>query len=146
MGSFNFWQKWLFGFGLYLIAFGLVLSFFGHSTLMNFIFNDQIDPAFWGLKGLPENAERFQAWIYGILGAVISGWGIFISFIAYYPFKAKEQWAWNCICVGFIVWFTIDTVISVHYHVSFNVFINVAFLLSILLPLLFTRKYFIKMS
>jgi len=144
MSSFNFWQKWLFGFGLYLTAFGLLLSFFGHSTLMNFVFNNQIDPVFWGLTRLPDNTERFQAWIYGVLGAVISGWGILISFIAYYPFKAKERWAWNCIATGLIVWFIIDTVISVYYHVGFNVFINIVFLLFVLLPLLFTRKHFIK--
>lgn len=144
MGSFSFWQKWLFCFGLYLIAFGLVLSFFSHSTLMNFVFNNQIDPAFWGIAELPENTERFQDWIYGVLGAVISGWGIFISFIAYYPFRAKEPWAWTCIGVGFIVWFVIDTVISAYYHAGFNVLINIIFLLFALLPLLFTRKYFIK--
>ncbi len=134
----------MFGFGLYLITFGLILSFFSHSTLMNFVFNSQIDPAFWGLAELSENTEKFQAWVYGVLGAVISGWGIFISFIAYYPFKAKEQWAWNCIATGFIVWFVIDTVISVRFHVGFNVFINIVFLLFVLLPLLFTRKHFIK--
>ena len=144
MGSFSFWQKWLFGFGLYLISFGLILSFFSHSPFMNFMFNRQIDPTFWGLAELSENAGKFQTWIYGVLGAVISGWGIFISFIAYYPFKAKEQWAWNCIGTGFIVWFAIDTVISAHFHVGFNVIINIVFLLFVLLPLLFTRKHFIK--
>lgn len=144
MGSFNFWQKWLFSFGIYLIVFGLLLSFFSHSTLMNYLFNNQINPAFWGLTELPEDAKRFQAWIYGVLGATISGWGVFISFIAYYPFKAKEPWAWNCIGTGFIIWFVIDTTISVYYNVGFNVFINVTFLLFMLLPLIFTRKHFIK--
>lgn len=144
MNSFGFWQKWLFGFGIYLFVFGIVLSFFGHSTFMNYVFNNQIDPVFWGLTELPETAKKFQAWIYGVLGSVISGWGIFISFIAHYPFKAKEQWAWNCIFVGFIVWFIIDTVLSVYYHVGFNLFINVAFILFVFLPLLFTRKYFIE--
>jgi hypothetical protein len=60
MSNFNFWKKWLFVFGLYLIAFGLVLSFFSHSYLMNYVFNSQINPAFWGLTGLPENAKNFQ--------------------------------------------------------------------------------------
>ena len=144
MFSFNFWQKWLFCFGLYLVVFGVALSFFGQSTLMDYIFNKQIDPTFWGANELPESAERFQAWIYGVLGAVISGWGIFISFIAYFPFKAKEKWAWNCICFGFGLWFLIDTTISIHYQVGFNVVINITFLMFILLPLVFTRKYFNK--
>lgn len=144
MGSFNFWQKWLFGFGLYLIVFGAILSFFSHSALINYVFNHHIDPVFWGLDELPENTKKFQAWIYGVLGAVISGWGIFIAFIAHYPFKAKERWAWHCIASVFIVWFVIDTVVSVYYRVGFNVFINITFLLFALLPLIFTRKHFIK--
>ncbi|NOX87731.1 MAG: hypothetical protein GXO77_01810, partial [Calditrichaeota bacterium] len=82
----------------------------------------------------------------GVLGAVISGWGVFLSFIAYYPFKAKERWAWNCIAAGFIVWFIIDTVISVNYHVGFNVVINIVFLLGVLLPLMFTGKHFFKLN
>ena len=142
MGSFGFWQKWLFNFGLYLIAFGFVLAFFSRSALLDFVFNNQIDPAFWDSTELPENAERFRAWIYGVLGAVIDGWGIFVSFIVYYTFNTKERWAWNCIATGFVVWFIIDTIISVYYGVGFNVFINIAFILFVSLPLLFTRKYF----
>ena len=111
---------------------------------MNYLFNNQIDPVFWGLTELPENSKRFQAWVYGVLGAMICGWGIFVSFIAYYPFKAKQKWAWECIGAGFIVWFVIDTVISIYYQVGFNLVINIAFLLFVLLPLLFTRKYFVK--
>jgi len=131
MGSFSFWRKWLFGFGLYLITFGLILSFFSHSTLMNFVFNSQIDPAFWGLAELSENTEKFQAWVYGVLGAVISGWGIFISFIAYYPFKAKEQWAWNCIATGFIVWFEL-----------IRLFLSAFMLVSMCLSILFSFYLF----
>ncbi|NOZ49451.1 MAG: hypothetical protein GXP37_05295 [Chloroflexi bacterium] len=108
------------------------------------MFNRQIDPTFWGLSELSENTGKFQAWVYGVLGAMISGWGIFLAFIAHYPFKAKEQWAWNCIGTGFIVWFVIDTFISAQFHVGFNVIINIVFLLFVLLPLLFTRKHFIK--
>ncbi len=142
MGSFNFWQKWLFGFGIYLIFFGFVLSFFGHSAFMDYLFNDQIDPIFWTQMELPENAKKFQAWVYGVLGSVIVGWGILIAFIAHYPFKAKERWAYNCIFIGFIVWFMIDTSLSIYYHVGFNVWVNIIFILFALLPLIFTRKYF----
>ena len=143
MCTFNFWQKWLFGFGVYLILFGLILTFFSQSTLMNYIFNNQIDPTFWSTS-LPESAKKFQAWIYGVLGAVICGWGIFLSFIAHYPFKAKEPWSWYCIGVGFVVWFLVDTFITIYYQVGFNVIVNITFLLFVLLPLIFTKKYFIR--
>lgn len=80
--------------------------------------------------------------IYGVWDAVIFGWGIFIAFIAYYPFKAKERWAWYCIASVFVVWFVIDTVVSVYYRVGFNVSINITLLWFALLPLILTRKHF----
>lgn len=142
MGGFSFWQKWLFSFGLYLVAFGTVLALFSHSALINVIFNNQINPSFWASGAMPENAIKFQAWVYGVLGATIAGWGIFIAFIAHYPFKAKEPWAWQCIAIGFALWFTIDTLVSVYYQVGFNVLVNLVFIIFILLPLIFTKKHF----
>jgi hypothetical protein len=73
--NFNFWQKWLLIIGIYLVVFGLFLTFFSQSSLMDFLFNKQIDPIFWVNAELPENAWKFQGWIYGVLGAVIAGWG-----------------------------------------------------------------------
>ena len=142
MDQFNFWQKWLFVYGLSLIGFGFVLSFFSPSVLMNSVFNNQIDPVFWGTVDLTDNALRFRTWIYGVLGAVISGWGVFLTFLAYYPFRKKEPWVWGCIGAGFSVWFIIDSVISAHYHVGFNLIVNAALFLLVALPLFFTRKHF----
>ena len=144
MKNFNFWQKWLFIVGIYLAVFGLVLAFFNQTQLMDSAFNNQINPAFWNDEGIPENTVLFQSWIYGVLGATVSGWGIFIAFLAYYPFKAHEKWAWNCIAVGIATWFIADTAISVFYQVTFNVMFNTVLLLLVGIPLLFTRKDFSK--
>ena len=111
---------------------------------MDIVFNNQIDPEFWGVSALPGNTERFQAWIYGVLGATISGWGIFVTFISHFAFKAKEKWAWNCIFLGFGLWFIADSAMSIYYGIEFNIIINLAFFIPVLLPLLFTRKYFSK--
>lgn len=142
MGSFGFWQKWLFGFGLYLAVFGLIMALFSQSRLMDIVFNSQIDPTFWDLPGPSAAASEFQAFVYGVLGATITGWGIFIAFIARYPFKAKEPWAWYCIATGVIVWFLVDTAISLRFGVRFNVMVNTLFVVLALLPLVFTRKHF----
>jgi hypothetical protein len=142
MTSINFWQKWLFIFGLYLFIFGIVLAFFSNSHLINFLFNHQIDPVFWGNVKPPDNAINFRSWIYGVLGAVISGWGIMIAFIAHYPFKEKKKWAWNCIFLAALVWFIPDTIISIKYEVGFNIFVNILLLLLMLLPLVLTYNQF----
>lgn len=144
MQRFNFWQKWLFAVGIYLAVFGLVLAFFNQTQLMDFAFNSRINPVFWNAGDIPEDTVHFQAFIYGVLGATVSGWGIFLAFLAYYPFKAREKWARNCVAVGMATWFTADTAISVFYQVTFNVVFNTILLLLVGMPLLFTRKDFSK--
>lgn len=142
MCNFNFWQKWLFFVGIYLAMFGLMLAFFNQTYVMDFVFNNQINSVFWSASAIPENIFPFQSWVYGVLGATVAGWGIFIAFLAYYPFKAREKWAWNCIAAGISIWFISDTSISAFYDVTFNVVFNVVLLIFIGLPLLFTRKFF----
>lgn len=142
MRNFNFWQKWLLFVGIYLTMFGLVLAFFNQSSILDFLFNNNINPVFWAGISIPENTVPFQSWIYGVLGATVSGWGIFIAFLAYYPFKAREKWAWNCLALGIGVWFISDTAISAYYHVTFNVVFNAILVLLLGIPLIFTRKYF----
>jgi len=131
-----------FGFGLYVVAFGLIMALFGQSGAMNFLLNDQIDPAFWDSGDVPMAAAEFQTFIYGVLGATIVGWGVFLAFMARYPFKAREPWAWNCIAIGMTAWFVVDTIISVRSGVGFNVVLNIVFFLLALIPLLFTRREF----
>lgn len=142
MKKFIFWQKWLLFVGVYLVAFGLYLTFFNQSSLMNFLFNRQIDPIFWTAEALPENILNFQGWIYGVLGAVIAGWGTLIAFWAYYPFKTREKWAWNGLALGTGIWYCADTIISAVYGVSFNVVFNTGVLFLLAAPLVFTKKYF----
>lgn len=144
MKSFNFWQKWLVAVGWCLAAFGLFLTLFNQSTLMDFMFNEQIDPVFWQADALPQSTKQFQAWIYGVLGAVIAGWGTSIAFVAHYAFKQREKWAWNCIASGVIVWYVADTAISAFYSVTFNVVFNTITLVLLALPLWCTRKHFSK--
>ncbi len=85
----------------------------------------------------------FQHWIYGVWGATIAGWGVFLTFISYFPFRNKEKWAWNCLSLGLLVWFVLDTSISLFYSVYFNAAFNTALLILAGLPIFFTRKEFV---
>ena len=142
MQNFRFWQIWLLVVSLYLAVFGLVLAFFNQSSLMNVLFNDHINPVFWQGEIAPENMAAFQAWIYGVLGATVSGWGIAMAFLAQVPFKAREKWAWNAFAASLTIWFVADTLLSAMHGVAFNVGFNVALLLLLGLPLVFTKKHF----
>ncbi len=111
---------------------------------MDYLFNKNIDLYFWGDSTLPESTFRFQGWIYGVLGAVIAGWGTLIAFWAHYPFKTQEQWAWNGLALATTIWYTADTTISAMYGIIFNVVFNTILLFLLAMPLLFTRKFFLK--
>ncbi len=88
------------------------------------------------------DTARFQAWVYGVLGATVAGWGILLAFISHFPFKAKERWVWNSIVVGIGLWYVLDTPLSAFY--SFNLLFNMALLLLIAIPMAVARKYFAK--
>jgi hypothetical protein len=112
MNSFSFWQRWLFYISIFIAAYGLSLALFNQTSLFNLLLNDWINPVFFNSINVEKQVNLFQKWIYGILGATVFGWGIFLSFIAHNPFKRKEKWAWNCFLTGIICWFVVDTSIS----------------------------------
>jgi len=68
--------------------------------------------------------------------------GIFLAYIVRYPFAKKEQWARECAAVGLVVWFLLDTSLSIYYGVFFNVAFNSLLLVAAAMPLMFTRREF----
>ena len=142
MQKFSFWQRWLFVVGLGIAAFGILMAFLSGTPIFD-LFNRQIDPAFWTSGSSLESIRPFQQWIYGIWGATIAGWGVFVTFVAHYPFRNKEKWAWNCLVVGILVWFVLDTALSAFHKVYFNVAFNTALLILAGLPAIFTKKEFV---
>lgn len=145
MIAFSFWQRWLLIVGIIITVFGIVMVLISGTPLFD-LFNQQIDPAFWGMNAVDNAAKQFQQWIYGVWGATIAGWGIFVTNIARYPFNKKERWARNCIVWGLVVWFVLDTSLSFFHKVYFNVAFNTALFVLIMLPVIFTRKVFVERS
>jgi hypothetical protein len=142
MDSFSFWQRWLFVVALIIVVFGVFMAVLNGTALFDWLFNNQIDPVFWGDTAVADNAQTFQRFVYGVLGATVAGWGVFIAFIAHYPFRQKEKWAWNCVLAGVLLWFLIDTPISLYFQVNFNAAFNTLLLVLVILPLAFTRRLF----
>ncbi len=140
MADLTFWQKWLFVLGLFIVLFGAGLALLGGSFFQGP--NSPIDSVFWGTQDTTQTVVDFQHWIYGVLGATMAGWGVFTAFIAYHPFKNRERWAWNCLAAGLLLWYVLDTTISLRFAVYFNAAFNTALLALVLLPLGFTWSYF----
>lgn len=142
MLKFSFWQRWLFVVSIIIAAAGVLMTLFSGSALFDLL-NQQINPTFWGTASPGEHAAKFQQFVYGILGATMAGWAIIIAFIARYPFHNKEKWASDGLLVGMLVWYVLDTGLSAYHAVYVNAIANTAFLLLVLLPVVFTRKEFV---
>ena len=142
MGEFVFWQRWLFVVSVVIVLFGLALAFLNQTPVFDLAFNNQIDPVFWSSSELIAEMRAFQKWIYGVLGATVAGWGIFMAFVAEHPFKRRERWAWNCLGLGLLIWFLVDTGISLYFKVYFNAMFNTVLFLAGLIPLVFSRSEF----
>lgn len=140
--NFSFWQKWLVVVSLYHVVFGLLLTFFNQSPFMNVLLNQYYDPIFWPDGQISEGTAQYKTWVSAVLGSVIASWGMLIAFIAYFPFKLREKWAWNGVAAAVVFWFIVDTSCSLFYDVSVNAVVNLFTLMLFALPMLFTRKYF----
>ncbi len=139
--NFTFWQRWLFLLGIVVAAFGIGMALLNGTAVFDLL-DKQINPVFWDQEPLPEPAEAFQGFIYGVLGATMAGWGVFIAFIAHHPFRKRERWAWNCLLAGMLLWYVVDTLISINAQVYFNAAFNTILLVLVGLPLVFSRKHF----
>ncbi len=142
--DFKFWKNWLLLISLVVIVLGLVLVFFNQSPLFDLVFNRQIDPVFWSSAQLDPAALAFRHWSYGVLGATLAGWGVFLAFIVSRPFSRHERWAWNCVVAGLGLWYVLDTGLSISSGVWFNAAFNTVLLILLLPPLAITRRYFKK--
>ena len=142
MSRFLFWQKWLLALGGVIVVFGLALAVFNQTPVFDVLFNRQVNPTFWTEAEITPQIRAFQQWAYGVLGATMAGWGVFVVFIAHEPFRRRERWAWNCLAFGIGLWFMVDTTLSIAANVIFNVAFNSLLLVLVLLPVLATRSYF----
>jgi hypothetical protein len=136
----QFWMTWLRMASLLVIAFGLALALLQGSSALNLL-NAQIDPNFWSapVEGV---TLAFQRWIYGAWGATVAGWGVLVYFVVQHAWQ-QERWIWNGLAASLLLWYLLDTWISLKYGVTFNAVLNTVFLLVLGTPLLFLRKHFI---
>ncbi len=137
--DFAFWQKWLSVVSVCIVAFGILMAVLNNTVLFS-PFDDQVNPVFWDTADPTAPAENFRHWVYGVLGATMAGWGVFMGFIVRHPFRNKEKWAWTCLVAGLLLWFVLDTYISFASGVYFNVFFNIVLATLLGLPLYFTRE------
>lgn len=134
-----FWFGWLKVAAIVCIAFGAFMAIFNQAQIFNFM-NVHIENAFYSGIQIPENIAQLQGWLIGIAGASMAGWGLMMLFLIHFALRKKDKWAWNAMFYSILLWFSIDTILTIKYEASFNIVINLIFFLQFLAPLMFIRQ------
>lgn len=142
--NFNFWQKWLTYANVITVIVGLIAAFAGNSFFFN-LHNEYTKDVFFKSAEFHPEILALKNWLFGIIGGTIVGFHILMIMISENAFKKKELWAYKAMWFGLVSWFIIDSSISIYYGAIHNVvLINLVALLLIGIPLVMTRKVFIK--
>ncbi len=68
--------------------------------------------AFWNTDTLPTDAKQTFRFILGPFGATSAGYFVLQFFIAKYAYAYRRLWGYNAVVTAFLVWFILDTSIS----------------------------------
>lgn len=141
MPSFEGWCRWLLAMSIMFLCVGLVTAFAGDSFLFA-PYNEQIASLFFG-GGIPAEARSLRSFFYGLLGGTIAGSYLLRAFVIAVPFRRRERWAWHASFWSTVLWFVVDSSVSIAHGAHFNVWmINLAPLLLLGVPMLLVRKEF----
>jgi hypothetical protein len=139
--DFKFWRSWLLAVSALIILFGLFMALLSWSPLFA-VFDIPVNGVFWAGSGPDAHAKAFMLWAYGMLGATMAGWGVFLAYIVRHPFSKKEPWSRDCIAIGVSAWFVVDSFMSAYTGAFFNVAINAILFALIAIPLVLSRADF----
>lgn len=139
--SFEFWYKWLLGVSIFNILLGLLIALAPNSFFFSYHTEAIVETFSNGY--LPEEAHRLRTFLFGIIGGTISGYFFLQTCIVWIPFYRKEPWAWHAIFWALMLWFVIDSGMSIYHGAYFNIWmINIWSLLLTAIPLVMTYRDF----
>lgn len=144
--SFNFWYRWIITASFLIFVLGLGIIVTNYTSLFDNLFTTQVNQIFWNTQTVPAETKAFEQFAYGLMGAMMIGWGIMMTYVASHPFRKQEQWAWHCFTWSVVFWFITDVTVSLYHQVHINAIIDVILVLLFIIPLFFSKKYFFHWS
>jgi hypothetical protein len=133
----KYWQNWFLAWAIFVALFGLVLA--GGA----FAATDGLTRALFTLFGspMPDAPDPLHRFAIGLMGAVTLGWGLtfFGAFKALFelePARAAPIWRW--IFLTSLVWYVVDSTISVATGIWMNAVSNTIVMVLLLIPMVKT--------
>lgn len=138
--TFELWRRVLMAVLIGVIVFGLGFLFV--PDILHGIYG-------WGVYGAPDahpaisdDAARYLRLVYAVIGAILVGWGAALLMVAMGSFRRREREGWNIIALSAVVWYVLDTALSLILGFPFNAALNTVFIVGIILPLAATYRHF----
>jgi hypothetical protein len=131
----GFWQRWLEIAFILVTVFGVVYALFGTTAL----FAPGIGPilsGFWPDGVIPADVRGFAMFNFGIAGGLTAGFGLLAWFVARNPVRRGERWGAVALLWSLVLWFVLDSGMSIYSGAPLNVVINGAFLVIGVIPLI----------
>ena len=92
------------------------------------IFQNTINP-------FPDDANQYIRFAFMVMGAVMIGWMVALLAIIAIPFRRGERWAWWTVALSMVIWFVVDTSMSLGLGYAPNAALNTVFLGVFVVPL-----------
>lgn len=129
------WKDWLLVWAIGVTLFGLVLA--GGA----FAATDMLTRSLFRLFGspLPLLMDEHHRFSIGLMGAVTMGWGLtyIVAFKALFTLDpANAAPIWRMLLLGSLIWFAIDSTISVATGIWLNAVSNTILLILLLIPVI----------
>ena len=108
MENSTFWSKFLLFDAILLVLTGLdfVISSFLFPEAIKIVYN-----LYWGNElSISVNQFNYLKLLFSVTGAIMVGFGITISTLAYYLIKnGDQQFVWTSVTFGLLDWFVLDS-------------------------------------
>ncbi|MBW4687573.1 MAG: hypothetical protein KME40_21280 [Komarekiella atlantica HA4396-MV6] len=139
---FRFWWYWLIIATCGVTIFGISLVIL--PDFMQLFFNAMFFSPLQAHTTFSNIAHSYIKFLYGVLGAVMVGWSVTLLFILVGPFHRGQREAWYAMTVSVLVWFMLDSSLSISTGFWQNAVFNTIFLVFFAIPLTATYMYFTK--
>ena len=103
----------------------------------NLLFFGQAGPP----AGFTPEAEAYVLFLYGVLGAVLTGFAVALLALARGPLRQGQRWAWNAITLSVAGWIMLDVGFSLWSGFWPNAVLNLGFGAALFLPLWKLRRF-----
>lgn len=143
-GRFRFWWRCLLLLSALFAVQAASWMFLGSFDPLGF-YEGYMARAFWGADALPPDADLAFAFTLVPFGATTAAYFVLVFLIVHQAFPRRERWAYGTVVGATLVWFVLDTSLSIWHGAWFNVWIvNLPCITALAIPLLGLRPYFVE--